>query len=122
MVVFVSNDPYTRRYDLDMVRELRADGRAGKVIAVTARGDDAGVDGGDWAADGTRGHDPAAPGEYLRVAHLAGASDGDLYFPYVVCGQLYAFHRSLALGNTPDQPSNSGTVTRVVHGVTIHSL
>jgi tagatose-6-phosphate ketose/aldose isomerase len=103
--VFVSNDPYSRRYDLDMLRELRADGQAGKVIAVTAQADDS-----------------TGQGEYLRVAGFAEASDGELYFPYVVCAQLYAFHRSLALGNTPDQPSNSGTVTRVVHGVTIHPL
>lgn len=103
--VFVSNDPYTRRYDLDLLQELRADGRAGKIIAVTAQAGDSGT-----------------PGENLRVAGLAEACDGELYFPYVVCAQLYAFHRSLALGNTPDQPSNSGTVTRVVHGVTIHTL
>jgi tagatose-6-phosphate ketose/aldose isomerase len=103
--VFVSNDPYTRRYDLDLLRELRADGRAGKIIAITAQPGEA-----------------DAGGESLRVAGLAAASDGELYFPYVVCAQLYAFHRSLALGNTPDQPSSSGTVTRVVHGVTIHTL
>jgi tagatose-6-phosphate ketose/aldose isomerase len=103
--VFLSNDPYTRRYDLDMLRELRADGRAGKIVAVTAQADDA-----------------TGPGEYLHVAGFAAAGDGELYFPYVVCAQLYAFHRSLALGNSPDQPSNSGTVTRVVHGVTIHTL
>jgi tagatose-6-phosphate ketose/aldose isomerase len=103
--VFLSNDPYTRRYDLDMLHELRADGRAGKIVAVTALADDA-----------------TGPGESLHVAGFAAAGDGELYFPYVVCAQLYAFHRSLALGNTPDQPSHSGTVTRVVHGVTIHSL
>jgi tagatose-6-phosphate ketose/aldose isomerase len=103
--MFVANDPYTRRYDLDMLRELRADGRAGKIVAVTAQADDS-----------------TGQGEYLRVAGFADAADGELYFPYVVCAQLYAFHRSLALGNTPDQPSNSGTVTRVVHGVTIHTL
>jgi tagatose-6-phosphate ketose/aldose isomerase len=103
--VFVSNDPYTRRYDLDMLRELRADGRAGKIIAVSAQP-----------------HDSEEQGEHLRVAGLAEAADGELYFPYIVCAQLYAFHRSLALGNTPDQPSSSGTVTRVVHGVTIHTL
>jgi tagatose-6-phosphate ketose/aldose isomerase len=102
--VFVSNDAYTRRYDLDMLGELRADGRAGKVIAITAQA-----------------HDWTEQGEYLRVMGLAEAGDGELYFPYVVCAQLYAFHRSLALGNSPDQPSNSGTVTRVVHGVTIHT-
>jgi tagatose-6-phosphate ketose/aldose isomerase len=103
--VFVSNDPYTRHYDLDLIRELRSDGLAGRVIAITAQ-----------AEDGT------SLGECVRVVHLATAGDGELYFPYVVCGQLYAFHRALALGNTPDQPSHTGTVTRVVHGVTIHPL
>ena len=75
------------------------------VLAVTAQAD-------DWREQG----------ECLRVADPAEAGDVELYFPYVVCAQLYAFHRSLALGNTPDQPSNSGTVTRVVHGVTVHTL
>lgn len=105
LFVFMSNDPYTRRYDLDLLRELRSDALAGRVIAVTAQD-----------------HDAVAEGEHLHVPHLADAPDGDLYFPYIVCGQLYAFHRSLSLGNTPDQPSNSGTVSRVVSGVTIHTL
>jgi tagatose-6-phosphate ketose/aldose isomerase len=105
LFVFVSNDPYTRCYDLDLLRELRSEGLAGRVIAITARAQDA-----------------AAEGEYLHVPHAAEAGDGDLYYPYIVCGQLYAFHRSLSLGNTPDQPSNSGSVSRVVRGVTIHTL
>jgi tagatose-6-phosphate ketose/aldose isomerase len=105
LFVFVSNDPYTRCYDLDLLRELRSEGIAGRVIAITARAQDA-----------------VAEGEYLHVPHAAEAGDGDLYFPYVVCGQLYAFHRSLSLGNKPDQPSNSGSVSRVVRGVTIHTL
>jgi tagatose-6-phosphate ketose/aldose isomerase len=105
LFVFVSNDPYTRRYDLDLLRELRSDGQAGRIIAITAQPADV-----------------ATKADSVRVAHLATASDGELYFPYIVCGQLYAFHRALALGNTPDQPSQTGTVTRVVHGVTIHPL
>jgi len=84
---------------------LRSDALAGRVIAVTAQV-----------------HDAVTQGEHLHVPHLADAPDGELYFPYIVCGQLYAFHRSLSVGNTPDQPSNSGTVSRVVSGVTIHSL
>src|ERR1700722_1113834 len=103
--VFISNDSYTRRYDLDLLRELRLDALAGRVIAVTAQV-----------------HAAVTQGEYLQVPYLADAVDGDLYFPYIVCGQLYAFHRSLSVGNTPDQPSNSGTVSRVVRGVTIHPL
>jgi tagatose-6-phosphate ketose/aldose isomerase len=104
LFVFISNDPYTRGYDLDLLRELRSDALAGRVIAVTAQV-----------------HDAVTQGEYLHVPHQADATDGDLYFPYIVCGQLYAFHRSLSVGNTPDQPSNSGTVSRVVRGVTIHT-
>jgi tagatose-6-phosphate ketose/aldose isomerase len=105
LFVFVSNDPYTRGYDLDLLRELRSEGLAGRVIAITARAQDA-----------------VAEGEYLHVPHVAEAGDADLYYPYIVCGQLYAFHRALSLGNRPDQPSNSGTVSRVVRGVTIHTL
>jgi len=103
--VFVSNDPYTRRYDLDLLRELRSEAVAGRVVAIAAQ-----------AAD------IAAEGELLHVPHAAAARDAELYYPYIVCGQLYAFHRALAVGNKPDQPSNSGTVSRVVRGVTIHPL
>ncbi|MGO9037805.1 MAG: SIS domain-containing protein [Steroidobacteraceae bacterium] len=105
LFLFVSNDPYTRRYDLDLLSELRSDALAGRVIAITAQV-----------------HDAVTQGEYLHVRQLDRAEDGDLYYPYIVCAQLYAFHRSLSLGNKPDLPSKSGTVNRVVRGVTIHSL
>lgn len=105
LFVLLANDPYARAYDLDLLRELRADGRAGRVLALTARSGDA-----------------ATEGDHLLVADLADADDGLLAFPYVLCAQLYAFHRSLAVGNTPDQPSKSGTVSRVVNGVHIHAL
>ncbi len=104
LVMFLSNDPYTRRYDLDLLRELRAEGRAGAVLAISAQPADS-----------------AASGESLSLEGLESAADSELAFPYVVCGQLYAFYRALSLGGTPDQPSQSGTVSRVVRGVTIHS-
>ena len=105
LFVLLANDPYTRAYDLDLLRELRADGRAGRVVALTARAGDLGVE-----------------GDHLLIAQLADADDGVLAFPYALCAQLYAFHRALAVGNTPDQPSASGTVSRVVSGVQIHAL
>jgi tagatose-6-phosphate ketose/aldose isomerase len=103
--VMLSSDPYTRRYDLDLLQELRAEGRAGRVVAITASTADA-----------------AGQGDCVQVAPAGAAGDAGLYFPYMVCGQLYAFHRSVSLGNSPDQPSRSGTVSRVVRGVTIHSF
>jgi tagatose-6-phosphate ketose/aldose isomerase len=100
VVVFVSADPLTRLYDLDIIEELRADGRCGAVLAISA-------------------HD--AGGETLLVDHADGLADAELLFPYIVSAQLFGLHCSLRLGRTPDQPNASGTVNRVVQGVRIHT-
>lgn len=101
-IVFLSSDRLTRRYDLDLVRELASDGIAGRVLALS--GTDADLAGLDaWVVPG-----------------MTGASDAELAFPYLVFAQLYAYGMSLALGCTPDNPSASGVVSRVVKGVTIH--
>ncbi len=39
VVIFLSNDAYTRRYDLDLLEEIRRDGRAGGVLAICGRDD-----------------------------------------------------------------------------------
>jgi tagatose-6-phosphate ketose/aldose isomerase len=98
--VFLSNDPYTRQYDLELLAELRRDGEAGRVIAVTAQ-------------DGVEG-------DLIRITGLAQAEDCELLFPYVVAPQIFAFQESLQHNLTPDQPNTSGTVNRVVQGVRIH--
>jgi tagatose-6-phosphate ketose/aldose isomerase len=101
-VVFLSSDRLTRRYDLDLVRELASDGIAGRVLALSGADTDlAGID--VWVVPG-----------------MNGASDAQLAFPYLVFAQLYAYGISLALGCTPDNPSAAGVVSRVVKGVTIH--
>jgi tagatose-6-phosphate ketose/aldose isomerase len=100
VVVFVSNDPLTRRYDLDIVAELRSDGHCGALAVISAQPGD--------AAD-------------IIIAGMAGAADADLLFPYIVPAQLFGLHVSLALGLTPDRPNASGTVNRVVQGVRIYA-
>ncbi|TCM16518.1 galactosamine 6-phosphate isomerase AgaS [Novosphingobium sp. PhB165] len=100
VVVFVSNDPLTRLYDLDIIAELRADGRSGAVMVVSANPDDAA--------------EVAVPG-------LARAVDADLLFPFIIPAQLFGLAVSLELGLTPDRPNASGTVNRVVQGVRIHA-
>jgi len=100
VVVFVSNDPLTRAYDLDLIAELRADKVAGAVLALSAQ---------DVA------------GETLKIHGLETAPDSDLLFPYIVPAQLFALHASLDRGLTPDTPNKAGTVSRVVQGVRIHS-
>ncbi|MFG3065094.1 SIS domain-containing protein [Streptomyces sp. NPDC048231] len=104
VVVYVSNDPYTRRYDLDIITELRAGLAPGSVVAVTASPD--GLPGGDtWLLPG-----------------LAGADDAAIALPAVVTAQLIALRSSMARGIRPDNPFPSGEVNRVVQGVTVHAL
>ena len=98
-VVFVSNDPLTRRYDLDIVEELRRDGQCGALAVISARPGD---------------------GADITVAGMADAADADLLFPFIVPAQVFGLHVSLALGLTPDRPNASGTVNRVVQGVRIY--
>ena len=102
VVVLLSNDPQTRRYDLDLLRELRGDRRAGRVLALSAQAD-------------------AALGDDAFVFTGADAAqDLELALPYIVFCQGFAFLRSLSMGVRPDTPSMSGTVNRVVRGVTIY--
>ncbi|MFI4884237.1 MAG: SIS domain-containing protein [Steroidobacterales bacterium] len=106
VVAFLSNDPYTRRYDLDLLRELRSDAVAGRVVALTARADEHGNP--DTV---TLGEGAGAPGSM---------TDLELCLPYVVFAQTLAVLRSISLGLSPDTPNAAGTVNRVVQGVSIH--
>ena len=104
VVVFASNDDYTRRYDWDLVEELRRDGVAGRVVTLSAKTRD-------------------APQENDVVLSPAGApdlSDLELCLPYAMFAQSLALLRSLSLGCRPDNPNAAGTVSRVVKGVSIH--
>lgn len=104
VVVFLSNDPQARRYDLDLLRELRNDGRAGRVLALS-------------------GQAVAASGPDCVVLEGAeSACDLALALPYILFCQSFALLQSLAQGLRPDTPSVSGTVNRVVRGVTIYPL
>ena len=102
VVVMLSNAPYTRAYDLDLLEELRRDGRAGGILAVSGT-----VDG-------------RLPGEHLVFAGMDGASDLELSLLHVIVAQCYALAESLARGLRPDAPNAAGHVNRVVQGVTIY--
>jgi tagatose-6-phosphate ketose/aldose isomerase len=104
VMVFVSNDALTRRYDQDLVDELRRDGCAARVVEVTAQ---------PRAASGTGS---------IVVPAMAGAADTDLLWPYVAVAQIHAFLTACAMGVSPDNPNPAGVVNRVVQGVRLYAL
>lgn len=99
VVSFVSENAYTRQYDLDVLDEIKADGIAPKIIAVTNEDVDR---------------------DYQFILKSDGLRDAYLAVDYIVIAQIIALITSLRVGNTPDNPSKSHTVNRVVKGVTIH--
>jgi tagatose-6-phosphate ketose/aldose isomerase len=104
VVVLRSAQPLARRYEQDLLDELRRDGVAGRVLSVgpsePQRSNDS--EAGDFTIDA-----PELPDAWLAPLWLTMA-------------QRYALQRSAALGFTPDNPFPDGTVNRVVQGVTIH--
>jgi len=100
VLLYTSGDAHSRRYQQDLLDELRRDGVAGEVLALGP--DQAGF---------------AAPD--FCLPSLAG---GDAWQALLglLLAQQYALHRSVAVGGTPDNPFPGGTVNRVVQGVTIY--
>jgi tagatose-6-phosphate ketose/aldose isomerase len=105
VVIFVSSYPYTRQYDLDIVREVRRSVPERDVLTVSAGDEPNLATENDW--------------------HVTGVDDADdalLALPFILLAQLLALHTSVRLGRTPDNPFPTGKVNRVVQGVTIHPL
>jgi tagatose-6-phosphate ketose/aldose isomerase len=105
VVIFLSNHPYTRLYDVDLLEEIRREGNAGGLLAITAR------------------NDGIAPGiDQIVVPSMQDATDVDLLIPFIAAPQIFAFEQSIGRGLSPDHPNISGTVNRVVQGVRIHAM
>lgn len=100
--VFMNNDAYTRQYDLDILNEINGDAIAAKTIAVQQ--------------DGATQFEGAS----FTFAGAEALPEGYLALPFVMVAQVISLLNSVRVGNTPDTPSPSGTVNRVVKGVTIH--
>jgi tagatose-6-phosphate ketose/aldose isomerase len=105
VVIFFSNNAYTRKYDVDLFEELNKDKLAARIIAITAQ-------------DGIGGN----TSNIIRIKGLENANDTDLLFPFIICPQILAFYEALRHHLMPDKPNTSGTVNRVVQGVHIHAF
>ena len=101
VLLFGSVNPYTKQYDLDLIKEVADDHIARKVVLLTDK------------------KEALAQVEQIEMNNRL---LDDIYrtFPYIIFGQLFALLTSLKVKNRPDTPSPTGTVNRVVQGVVIH--
>lgn len=104
---FISNDPFTAKYDLDLLNELFKEKNKNMVIAIC---------GGDIKHVQADAVIPVATGGYGFAADICAGINGLVFF------QTFAMYKSIALGITTDNPSPEGQVNRVVKGVTIYPL
>lgn len=126
VVVFLSRDDYVRRYEIDLLRELRSKGLGLRTVVcgpADIYSDDPGT-GTTWdeLADQIIPVGPAARTETRGAG--AGSEPSvpdDLWVaPAAVVGQLLGLMKSVGLGLTPDAPSEADVISRVVQGVTIY--
>ncbi|KFN92862.1 SIS domain-containing protein [Tetragenococcus muriaticus] len=102
---FINNNQYTREYDLDILEEVKEDEIAAGVFAIGQTGE--------------RNFSGDQFSFYERTTLLP---DGYLALADIMIAQTVAILTSIKVNNTPDTPSPSGTVNRVVKGVTIHEF
>lgn len=104
-VVYLSDDPYTRQYELDLVKEMSGQRKGNKIVAVMNRMDE----------------EAAALVDYAVSFDLDGAYENVLLgLDYILFAQTVAVLKSLSLSITPDNPCPTGEVNRVVQGVTLY--
>jgi len=106
VVYLMSDEPYTRQYELDLINQVDKENKpAGQIIvSLTPSGvKDCNI---DFEINSAASADLLA-GEYK-------------YVPYVLVGQLLGYFFSLSKGLSPDAPSVRGTISRVVKGVEIY--
>jgi D-galactosamine 6-phosphate deaminase/isomerase len=101
VVSLLSSDPLRRRYEKDLIEELRSKG-LGRIIVIRSE---------------------ESPGLAFgeTVPAMAAELPDNLRTPFeIVFPQLLAYHLSVHAGLNPDNPSPGGVITRVVQGVRIH--
>lgn len=108
-VIYISNDEYTRKYDLDLAKEMLAHKKNDKVVIV-----------GDNIEE-----DILNKTDYVfNVENINYTVENEVLLPLqqIIFGQMLSFLKSVNLGITPDNPCPTGEVNRVVQGVILHEL
>lgn len=105
-VIYISDDAYTRNYEIDLIIEMSKERKQNKIIAVLNQPDER----VSALVDDTICFDSNS----TKPNILLGLN-------YILFAQMIAAFTSLSLTITPDNPCPTGEVNRVVKGVTLYS-
>ena len=104
-VVYLSDDSYTRQYEVDLIKEMSGQRKGNKIVAVMRSQDD----------------EVASLVDYTVSYDLEDSYENVLLgLDYILFAQTLAVLKSLSLDITPDNPCPTGEVNRVVKGVTLY--
>lgn len=104
-VVYISDNEYSRQYEIDLIKEMSGQRKGNKIVAVMNGECDEIKDLVD----------------YVITFDIDGKFDNILLgFDYIIAAQVIAVLKSLSMGKTPDNPCPTGEVNRVVKGVTLY--
>ncbi len=107
VIAFLSGEDTVRRYEIDLLKEMQAKEQGRNYLFVCQKTDN---------------EIGSLKGAILEI--LPGKReifpDSFRVMTDIVVGQLAGLFKSLHLGLKPDVPSNSGTINRVVEGITIY--
>ena len=104
-VVYLSDDEYQRKYELDLIKEMGPQRKANKIAVV---------------------YNTACEGLDAYVDYQIQINSGDakdnviLGLDFILFAQTLATLKSLSMGITPDNPCPTGEVNRVVKGVILY--
>ncbi|MHA4807988.1 SIS domain-containing protein [Flavitalea flava] len=114
LVYLFSNNRYAHQYETDLVRAINAGEKGLFRIGVFETPEDPGQDLKLDLSINLSGR----PGQEL--SDRTTIDEEFLPVCYVLPAQILGFYKSLHLGLKPDNPSENGTITRVVEGVNIY--
>ena len=101
VMCLLSSDPVRRRYEVDLIHELRTK-KIGYLVGIA---------------------DPRESGDLFDevIPAVAPEANDTLRTPFEILGpQLLGYYLSLRIGLNPDNPSPDGVINRVVQGVKIY--
>ncbi len=103
-VVYLSDNEYTYRYELDLIKEMSKERKNNQLLVVA----------------NTMREEILPLVDYAYFFNMSKQDNVFLGLAYITIAQYIALIKSLSYGITPDNPCPSGEVNRVVKGVTLY--